>query len=81
MQPTKGNPLAPSVVYARWVRALSPYQLHEVFLDGHYFESAKEAGRSWRLIAQLKSVQSRPTAGGGVRIEVPRRAGHGHGDW
>lgn len=116
MQPTKGNPLAPSTVYARWISAMSPYQLGEVLLDGHYFESAKEAmaiagirallapsgsqgkletylatktllnegklilPNHPRLLAQMKSVQSRPTAGGGVRIEVPRRAGNGHGD-
>ena len=53
MQPTKGNPLAPSIVYARRVRALSPYQLHEVFLDGHYFESAKEAMTAAGIPAHL----------------------------
>ena len=33
-----------------------------------------------RLILQMKSAVAKPQAGGGLRIEVPRRAGRGHGD-
>jgi hypothetical protein len=33
-----------------------------------------------RLISQLKAVISKPQPGGGLRIEVPRRLGQGHGD-
>jgi len=33
-----------------------------------------------RLIAQLKAIIVKPTAGGGMAISTPRRRGHGHGD-
>lgn len=33
-----------------------------------------------RLLAQLKSIVSKPTAGGGLSISTPRRRGFGHGD-
>lgn len=33
-----------------------------------------------RLLAQLRQVMSKPTAGGGLSVFSPRRAGQGHGD-
>lgn len=113
-RPTKGKPLAPSVVLSDLATIAREYGCRLACADGYALDSVREVftkfgikvivtgrsseekGRAYAhakemihqsrvrfapgdLVDDLRAVVSRPTSGGGTKIEQPR-TGRGHGD-